>query len=141
MMTRKKEQKSWDNFKSSLNPRTLKPYRIENLYTGDGMPDVLMINRRGVVFWLENKALDGWPARESTCPLKSVFEAGQLGFGRQWMEWNGLSFVLLRVGLDFFLMDPRDNLQFMTQTDIYGHCIAHGKIEIIKYLENLKHED
>lgn len=140
-MSRQREQKSWDTFKNSLDPRTLKPFRIENLYTGSGMPDVLMINRRGVVFWIENKAIERWPARDSTCPMRGIFEPGQISFGRQWIEWHGLSFVLLRVGLEYFLMDPRDNLEQMRQTDIYGHCLEHGKAEIIKYLENLKHED
>jgi hypothetical protein len=140
-MTRQKEQKAWDTFSRGIDQRELKALRIENLYSGDGMPDVLCINRQATVFWIENKALEDWPARESTRPMRESFEPGQLGFGRMWKAWNGLSFVLLRVGTRYFLLDPDDPLDMMTQEEILSNCLVEGKNDIIAYLERLKKDE
>jgi hypothetical protein len=138
-MTRQREQKSWDAFSKAFDPRQLKPFRIENLYSGSGMPDVLLINRRGTVFWIENKAIENWPVRATTKPLRDAFEPGQLGFQRQWREWHGIAFTLLRVGLDYYLLDPDEPLDEMTREELVELAvIQHGKTEIATYLENLK---
>lgn len=136
-MSRTKEQKAWDAFKAGVDPRQIRALRIENLYSGEGMPDVLCQNRHSSVFWLEFKALDSWPVRDGTKPLKSAFEPGQIAFARSWINWGGWSFVVLRVGLDFYLLDPEDNLTEMTRHDIIGHAVREGKKEIIEYLEIL----
>jgi hypothetical protein len=138
-MTRQREQKSWDTFSKAFDPRQVKPYRIENLYSGDGMPDVLLINRSGTVFWIENKAIEYWPARSTTLPLRNSFEPGQLGFQRQWREWHGIAFTLLRVGLDYYLLDPDEPLDKMTRAELIERAtVCAGKTEIATYLELLK---
>lgn len=138
-LTRQREQKSWDTFSKGLDPRQAKPFRIENLYSGDGMPDVLLINRRGTVFWVENKAIEKWPARATTLPLRDAFEPGQLSFQRQWREWHGIAFTLLRAGLDYYLLDPDEPLDKLTREELISRAtVMHGKIEICTYLENLK---
>ena len=137
-MSRDKEQRAWDSVSRSIDQSKLKALRIENLYSGEGMPDVLCINRKGTVVWIENKALEAWPARASTAPLRTAFEAGQLAFGRAWRFWNGNSFVLLRVGKDqYMLMNPELPLDSMTKSELIGAAVQLGKKEIIEYLETL----
>lgn len=136
-MSRKCEQKAWDSFKRGIDPRKLKAYRIENLYSGDGMADTLIQNRNKGVFWLELKAMEDWPVRETTKPLRGIFEPGQLGFGQSWLFWGGWSFVLLRVGTEFYLLDPRLDLENMTRAQIVTSAVRTGKKEIITYLEIL----
>jgi hypothetical protein len=139
MAGRTKEQRSWDSVKDAIDPRLLTVYRIENLFSGEGMADVLGINHKGVVFWIENKALDDWPKRAATLPLRNMYEPGQQGFLRKWRYFNGHSFVLLRVDLEYFLLDPDDNLPEMYQEDVYGHAICIGKQNVIDHLSQLDH--
>jgi hypothetical protein len=137
-MSRTKEQKAWDSFSGSIDQKKLKALRIENLYSGESMPDVLCISRKGTVFWIENKALEAWPARATTAPMKNSFEAGQLTFGRMWKFWGGNSFVLLRVGKDqYILLNPDLPLNSMTQEEIIKSTIYLGKDVILNYLESL----
>lgn len=136
-MSRQREQKVWDSFKRGIDPRKLKAIRIENLYSGEGLPDTLIQNRNKCVFWLELKALEDWPAREATKPLRGVFEPGQLGFAQSWLFWGGWSFVLLRVREEFYLCDPRLDLENMTRSQIVLSAIRTGKKDIITYLEIL----
>lgn len=140
-MARTKEQRAWDSFSKSVDKSRLKLQRIECLYSGEAVPDVLGQNKKGVAFWLELKALDGWPKRNTTCPMKGIFEPGQLAYLRSWWHWQGRAYVLLRVGLDYYLMDPRDNLEVMTHHDIIGHCEEHGKEDIINFLESMDHHE
>ena len=79
-----KEQRLWNNF-HDIARGSLNMHRIENMIS-DGMADIIGINRIGTAFWLELKALDKWPARDSTCPLKGKFEKGQLPFLREWAK-------------------------------------------------------
>jgi len=134
-MARTKEQRSWDTFSKAIDPKSLKCIRIENLYS-DGIPDVIVQNRRGATIWIENKALDCWPVRATTKPLRTAFEAGQLAFGRDWINWGGHAFVLLRVGLDYFLLDPACDLKDLTRDEIETGAVSVGKQEIIGYLES-----
>ena len=137
-MSREREQKAWDSVSRAIDQRKLKALRIENLYSGDGMPDVLCINRKGTVCWIENKALAEWPKRDTTFPMKESFEPGQLAFGRMWKFWGGNSFVLLRVGKDqYILLNPDLALNMMTKGELILSAIQLGKTEIIEYLEQL----
>jgi hypothetical protein len=136
-LARTKEQRAWDNFSGSIDRRRLRPLRVENL-VGDGTPDVICINRQGSSFWIENKALDDWPKRASTHPLKVAFEPGQLPFAREWIEWGGHAFVLLRVAVhDWLLLDPFQPLPEMTKDELVAKSVRIGKDEIIKFLEVL----
>ena len=103
----------------------------------DGMSDVIGINRRGTVFWIENKAIECWPAKYATCPLKDVFEPGQLPFMRKWKWWKGHAFVLLRVGVDYLLLDPDMDLKAMVASELIGGAIISGRLAIYDYLESL----
>lgn len=132
-----KEQKLWSNFRD-YSIGLLNMHRIENMIA-EGMADVIAINREGAVFWLELKALDKWPARATTCPLKGKFEKGQLPFLRQWRSWKGHSFVLLRVGLDYFLLDPRLDLDKLTKDGLVElAAFVKGRAEVREYLEDLE---
>lgn len=132
-----KEQKSWDTFKRTSHPRQMRSWRVENLIIS-GMSDVVSINANGTVFWLENKALDSWPARVSTYPLRTAFEPGQLPFMREWKKWKGRAFVLLRVEKDYYLLDPDLPLDGMTKDYLISRALLTGKDAIIKFLEELK---
>lgn len=130
-----KEQKAYDNF-SADSVGVLKLYRVENMI-GSAMPDVIGENRKGAAFWLELKALHEWPKRATTCPLKGKFEKGQLGWLRAWVSWNGRAYVLLRVGVDFYLLDPRNALDELPTSQLIESALVTGKATIIKFLSEL----
>lgn len=141
-MAKFKEQLTYDTFKSGCLG-TLKLERIEN-QLGQGMPDVLGTNRSGTVFWLELKALDEWPKRATTCPLKGKFEKGQLAFmAAHRTGWNGEAFVLLRVGKLYLLLKPFMDLESYTKEQLCdtsrasNPVVAVGKDPIIEYLKAL----
>ncbi len=102
------------------------------------MSDVVGITKRGVVFWVENKALAKWPERHTTYPLKDAFEPGQIPFMRQWKWWKGHAFVLLRVDKDYYLLDPVMDLKEMTALELIHAAIKVGKIAIVEHLERLE---
>lgn len=136
-MAKLKEQRAFITLKdSSVGVLNLK--RIETSTTS-GMPDVKGINRKGASFWIEMKALDEWPKRESTCPLKGAFEKGQLSFLCEWISWKGRSFVVLRVGVEYHLFRPRLDLERLTKAELLDPsvCLATGKKEVIEYLKEL----
>lgn len=141
-MSRTKEQRGWDTFSAGIDPSKIKWHRIENLYSGDAMPDVYAINRNGFSFWIENKAIDDWPVRASTCPLRNAFEPGQLAWGRQQRFWRGHSYVLLRVGSgrasEYLLLNPEHDLEEMRKDGLLASAFVVGKKAIIEYLEVMK---
>jgi len=129
-----KEQRAFATVKeSSLGRLNMK--RIENSITA-GMPDVILINRKGTVVWLELKALDEWPKRATTAPLKGKFEKGQLAFMREWRSWKGHSFCLLRVGTVYYLLDPRSQLDELSTQQLTEMAVV-GKDAVIGHLEDL----
>lgn len=138
MSERKPEQKAWDRLKSAIESR-LKAHRVENLL-GNGMSDVVGINRSGAVFWLELKAVASWPAKGSTAPLKSKFEPGQVPFMKEWNCWNGSAFVLLRVGtVEWFLIDPtKIDPRELNRVELVNSAVSIGLENIICYLESLE---
>ena len=112
---------------------------IENQMS-QGTPDAICINRNGVSFWIEIKALDDWPVRVTTCPLRAVFEPGQVAFLKEWISWCGHAFVLLFVGREAYLLDPKNDgdMTAWSRTDITYLALAAGLKEIAVYLEELK---
>jgi hypothetical protein len=137
-MAKNKEQLAWESFSKDVDPREIKYHRIENL-VGNGMPDVIAVNRKEVTFFIENKALHGWPKRERTVPLLNAFERGQLPFMREWISKGGKAFVLLRVGSgEYLLLNPVDPLENMTRTDLILMSFADGKKECLEYLYDYK---
>jgi len=138
-MARLKEQLAWDGLKRA-NADRLTLHRIENL-VGTGMPDIIGKNRLGVVFWIESKALHAWPARDTTKPMKDAFEPGQIPFLKAWMRFKGNAFVLLKVGKEAFLLNPKENIEIvdMTRDDIVKYSLALGMSSIVDYLMNLEH--
>jgi len=139
-LSRLPEQRAWDSFRGIIDGSTLNVCRVENACM-EGMPDVVGINRRGVVFWCENKAIDGWPERSSTFPLNDAFEPGQLPFMRKWKWWNGHAFVLLRVKIDYYLLDPNMDLNKMTALQLIHSSIKTGRRAICEHLERLENEN
>lgn len=137
MAQNREQKKIYEPLKKATLGR-LHMKRIENS-VGEAMPDVIGINRYGTVFWLENKYLESWPVRATTIPLKKAFEKGQLGFARQWTDWKGHSFILLRVAEEYMLLNPMEDLQNMTAAAIYAKAvIAHGDVHAIaNFLEKL----
>ncbi len=140
-MARLKEQRAWDTFKRNAEGSTLDLMRVENL-ARSATPDVNGINDNGREFWLELKALDKWPARASTCPLKGAFEKGQLGFCLARRSKGGHSYVLLRVDKEYFLIDPylnhKINITERTTSELMTFVIVQGVKEIVKFLESIK---
>lgn len=139
-MSRLPEQRSWDSFRGIVDGSRLKVFRVENMCV-DGMSDVVGINRSGVVFWCENKAIEEWPAKPGTFPLRDAFEPGQIPFMRQWKWWKGHAFVLLRVKIDYYLLDPNFNLHQMTALELINSAILVGRRAICEHLERLKNEN
>ena len=136
-MSRLPEQRAWDTFSGGYNRSELKLFRVENMCV-DGMADIIGLNRRGVTFWLESKALDKWPERHTTFPLKDVFEPGQIPFLRQWKWWKGHAYVLLRIDTEFILLDPDLELKEMTAVALLSSAIISGKLAIYSHLERLE---
>lgn len=139
-MSRLPEQRSWDSLRKIVDGTRLKLFRVENQCV-DGMSDLVGINRRGVVFWCENKAIECWPAMSSTYPLRDAFEPGQIPFMRQWKWWKGHAFVLLRVKLDYYLLDPNMDLDGMTALELIHGSIKSGRRAILEHLERLENEN
>lgn len=142
MPKRLPEQLAWDTFKKHTDfNEWLKFWRVENLH-GDGMSDVYGRNRNGRDFWLEFKAMEKWPARASTCPLKDKFEPGQIPFLKTQFSWGGCGFVILRVREwdEWFMIHPRDgiDLREMTRKDIEDRALALGLKNIIQALTDLE---
>lgn len=110
-----------------------------------GMSDVIGTNRRGLPFWLELKALDDWPARDTTFPLKSAFEKGQVSFLKSWQSYGWAAFVLLKVGsgrnAQWLLLRPRGiskELVEMTRDELINDASASlGLGQIVQFLEGL----
>jgi hypothetical protein len=141
-MSRLKEQKAWDVFKSHTDYNEhLRLWRVENSCC-DGMCDVYGLNDFSTSFWIENKALDAWPKRATTLPLRAVFEPGQIPFMKEVRHYGGYSFVLLRVGSDeWYLLNPKNyykELVDMTRDEIESHAVAVGLGKIIVMLEQLQ---
>lgn len=144
MTARYKEQRMWDRLKEAALFK-LRMWRVENQL--QKLPDVIGVNPHGVTFWLELKALDKWPARDSTLPLKNAFEKGQIPFSRDWGMWKGHAFVLLRVGTyEWYLYDvtptqPERDIRTMTKIQLLMRacCISmDGPQTIIDYLSSLE---
>ena len=135
-LNNQKEKNGWDTFRRSL-PADIRCWRIENQLV-DGMADVVGLNANGHFFWLENKALDDWPKRSDTLPLRRVFEKGQLPFLREIRSRRGHAYVLLRVDKQFYLLDPyKLDLQQATKDDLIATCISSEKPYIIHFLRHL----
>ena len=133
-----KETKARDAFRSRAEGK-INIELIENQQSSS-TPDAICINRRGSVFWLEFKALDKWPVKAATCPLKNSFERGQIPKLKEWVSWNGLAFVLLKVSDEFYLLHPKSDvdLTMMTQENISIFCVASGLGNVVTYLENIQ---
>lgn len=137
-MSKNKEQLAFAAFKeASVGVLNLK--RIENTITS-GQPDTININRKGASFWMELKALHLWPVRGTTPVLKGKFEKGQLSQLREWISWRGHAFVLLRVGKDFFLLDPKLDLESQGHFELAHHALAVGKSQCVEYLAALENK-
>lgn len=141
-MSRLPEQKVWDAFKRNTDKDSeLRFWRIENLVT-TGMADVYGRNRKGRDFWLENKALKDWPKRASTCPMRDVFEPGQVPFLKQICSWGGHAYVILRVEStqEWFMLHPKrgPELVEMTKLDMINNAEALGLQQIIQRLKDIE---
>lgn len=140
-MAKLKEQRAYKNLQDNALG-ILNCKRIEN-QNGSGMSDFVVQSHYGFDIWLEIKAMDALPVRDTTLPLRGHFEKGQLAFLREKISWGGHGFVALRVDRDWWLFDPTIELELVTKKGM-GVCslVDRGTVkDIINYLENLKHED
>jgi hypothetical protein len=130
-----KEVKARDKFRKESEGR-LKIKLVEN-QASQSTSDSAAINRRGDMFWIEFKALDDWPKRAATYPLKGAFRPGQIPFMKEWISWQGRAYVVLKVDCEWFLLFPKQAIELpeMTQSDIRVWCAASGLENIIAYLE------
>lgn len=139
----KRETNAWSSFNKRCLGR-IRFWRVENQLTS-GMSDAIGINPRGVVFWIETKALEEWPKRDSTIPLRSSFEKGQIPFLKEWISNNGNGFVLLKAEKEWFLLNPIGrkfgDLVELTQAQIRYDAVMTGVDQIVNYLESLRNEN
>lgn len=139
-MSRLPEQLAWDAFKRASVKSNVAFWRIENLH-GDGMSDVYCMNMHGTSAWLEFKALERWPIRAGTFPLKGKFEPGQIPFLLTISSRKGNAWVVLRVGSDewFFLppMTAGGRPDEITQGEIRSYNIALNLKHFLIMLEDL----
>ena len=134
---KKKETKAWNVFEKHMDTSKLKRERLET--NREAFPDVILENRHGAVILLENKHIDEWPKRPTTCPLVDAFEPGQLAFLRSWCQWNGNAYVLLHVGegqREVLLLPPQHPLEQMNTVDLHDYAIALNRLSILTFLEN-----
>lgn len=135
-----KEQRAYKAFQDA-SVGVLNVKRVEN-QVGDGMSDIVAQSHYGFDIWLEVKALEELPKRATTAVLRGEFRPGQLPFLREKISWGGHGFALLRVGRDWFLLDPTADPEAITKAELTTKAIAYGSVAmIVNYLENLKHED
>jgi hypothetical protein len=142
-MSRLREQRVWDTFKRHSDYTDIRCWRVENQHC-DGMGDILGINLKGTVFFAEMKSLDEWPVRPTTPPLRGAFEPGQIPFLKEWDNYGGNSFILLRVmkGDEWLLLRPYavDGVEVIDQThaQLRLHSERDELDEIIEFLEELE---
>ena len=137
MSIKQQESALKSTFKKNALGR-LNIHLVEN-QMGQGMSDMICINRRGTVVWLEAKHLDVWPKRETTLPLRLVFEPGQVPFLKEWVSWSGQAFVLLRAEGELYLLFPKGKFDLvdMTQAEIKEFAVQTGAKDIIEFLESI----
>jgi penicillin-binding protein-related factor A (putative recombinase) len=142
-MSRLSEQRVWDTFKRHTDYTDLRLWRMENRCC-TGMSDILGINLQGTVFFAEMKSLDEWPARDKTPPLHSAFEPGQIPFLKEWEDWGGNSFVLLRVMdcNEWLLLRPHAiggvELIDQTRAQLWKYAERNSLESIVEFLEELE---
>jgi hypothetical protein len=142
-MARLPEQRVWDTFKRHTDHTDMRLWRVENRHA-TGMSDVLGINLQGTTFFLEEKAIDEWPVRASTPPLHGAFEPGQIPFLKEWDNWGGNAFVLLRVmkSNEWLLLPPYaiDGVELIEQTraQLKLHSERDDLDGIVEFLEELE---
>ncbi len=134
-MSKQNESAAKKNFKDHALGR-LNIKLVEN-QIGQGMSDMICINRRGTVVWMEAKHLEEWPKRSTTLPLKGAFEPGQVPFLKEWLSWNGHAFLLLKAAGEFYLLHPKGKFDLvdMTTAEIKEFAIQVGVENIINFLE------
>lgn len=137
-MTKKDEARAKRNFQDKAIGR-LNIKLVEN-QMGQGMADMICINRNGGVIWLEAKDLDEWPKRPTALPLKGAFEPGQIPFLKEWVSWKGHAFCLLRADGEYYLLFPKGRFDLidMTQAEIKSEAVQTGAENIISFLESLE---
>lgn len=121
---RKKEQRLWDRMRRALNGR-VRLERVENVVTV-GMPDVMAL-ANGMVTWLELKAVDNYPARESTRVLGNAgLSQDQKNWHKDWARWGGVSLIVIAVEQDTFVIPGRagDEVNEFTQQELREYNLA-----------------
>ena len=133
------ETKARDKFRAASDGR-IKVKLIEN--QSGSTADTACINRHGAMFWIEYKALEAWPKRDSTLPLRDAFRPGQIPFLKEWKSWGGIGYVLLKAGADWWLLNPKPkcrlDLPQMTRQQLSDEAvISRGLDDIIDFLKEL----
>jgi hypothetical protein len=130
-MQRLREQRLWDRMRKNVSQFGIHLERIENS-AGTGMPDVLAICN-GIVTWIELKAVEEFPARETTPLLgksKGLNQA-QKNWHKNWDRCGGNSLIVIGVGsLKFFAINGSccDSINEMTSEEFLccTHAIGYG---------------
>ena len=127
----------WDGLKRAKtgDPR-LKLERIENI-AGSINPDVHGGNLLNAEFWIELKACENPPKRDSTLILEPLFRPGQIPWAQDWAKYGALCFTISSVGTDHVLLWTKD-VPGLTKGMLPEFTLASGWRGIIEYLATLE---
>ena len=133
---RLREQRLWDSLRNNIR-RDVKLERVEN-GLGAGMPDVLGIFE-SMVFWIELKAIDAWPVRDSTPALgnEDGLNVDQRNWLLDWYNREGTAMVLIGVGRgktrELFLVpgEHADEINYMTRSNLQSFRVTWAQINTL----------
>lgn len=126
------EKTFWMYLRDKMKGLPLLLQRIESGGTSRGVPDVAF-SSNGLHGWIELKYISGWPTRPSTqvkIPSLSAYQ-------KLWLDdhyaYGGSTYLLLRVGLNEFLLFEGDqvaNLGSLTRNDMIQQSKGYWKPSI-----------
>lgn len=139
MPMRLPEQQLWDKMRKALVAvGGIYLERVENLVS-EGTPDVLSSTKHLGGFWVELKAQDVLPLRETSKVLGSKgLNPHQKNWHLDWRRAGGRSFILIGIEQREFLLLPgllHDAVNDMTITELRENSLAVGWQSIANYFK------
>jgi hypothetical protein len=133
---RLKEQRLWDRMRRAVGGE-VRLERVENV-VAVGMPDVVALFE-GRSTWIENKAVEDYPARPTTRVLGNTIglSRDQMNWHHDWHRWGGKSIIVVAVGLDVYAFDGAlaDHVNSMTKEEMEAAAFARDFPRLITFLK------